>query len=307
MNPVSGDDTGPSVLPALNEKLLKLSSHLDIVLTTGPGDAARAAERAAADGYEGIFVAGGDGTLNEVVNGIARAGALDRVTFGLVPLGTGNDFAVGLGIPPDYDAAAEILQRGKTLNVDVGVLNGRHFVNVSGGGFIAEVSEAVTEQMKTIAGKLAYLVGGAQVLLDYDPVGVHATYLTDRGKTERRELPLHMFAVCNSRLVGGGRLIAPEAVINDGFLDMCLVEGMGTLEFVGLLAKVANGDHIEDDRVIYERVRRAELRFDRVINVNTDGEVLETDHCTYEVLPRAARFLCGDAPYAATVAAEPAA
>lgn len=299
VNPVSGTDAAPDYLRAINERLRARFGDLDISLTTGPGDAARLAEASARDGYANLFVAGGDGTLNEVVNGAAAVGgALERVTFGLIPLGTGNDFAGALGLPEDVEAAVEILARGRTVQADVGLLNDRCFVNVSAGGFIAEVSDAVNPQLKTLAGKLAYLVGGAQVLLDYEPVGARVRVSEGGGRVTERETELQMFAVCNSRLVGGGRLIAPHALIDDGLLDVCLVGAMPTLEFVGLLASVAGGDHVEDERVSYFRARELEIEFSRTLKVNTDGEVLEADRCRYRVRTRAARFYAGDAPFA---------
>lgn len=299
VNPVSGTDSGPDYLQAINERLRASVGDLDIVLTVGGGDATQAAEAAARDGYERLYVAGGDGTLNEVVNGVARVhGALARVTFGLIPLGTGNDFANALGLPEDVDAAVEILLAGRTVEVDVGVLNGRRFVNVSAGGFIAEVSDAVDPRLKSVAGKLAYLVGGAQVLFEFEPVRARvAAAGADGGVGEVRELDLHLFAVCNSRQVGGGRLIAPSALVDDGLLDVCLVESMPTLEFLALLARVSEGGHVTDERVHYFRARSLELTFDRRIKVNTDGEVLETAACAYTIEPRAARFIAGDAPY----------
>lgn len=298
VNPVSGTDSGPDYLQAINERLRADVGDLDIVMTVGGGDAADAAEGAARDGYGRLYVAGGDGTLNEVVNGVARVqGALARVTFGLIPLGTGNDFASALGLPEDVGAAVGVLLAGRTILSDVGTLNGRRFVNVSAGGFIAEVSDAVDPRLKSVAGKFAYLVGGAQVLFDFEPVRARVAAVGADGRAEARELNLHLFAVCNSRQVGGGRLIAPDALIDDGLLDVCLVESMPTLEFLALLAGVSEGRHVADERVHYFRARSLELSFDRTIKVNTDGEVLETDACGYTIEPRAARFLAGDAPY----------
>ncbi|HET9568987.1 MAG TPA: hypothetical protein VFP16_11490, partial [Vicinamibacterales bacterium] len=102
---------------------------------------------------------------------------------------------------------------------------------------------------------------------------------------------LHAFAVCNSRLIGGGQLIAPDAIIDDGELDVCLIEKMPTMEFVSLLRRVSTGEHVHDDRVTYFRASRLAFGFDRVVKVNTDGQVIETAHCSYEVLHRVARFL----------------
>jgi diacylglycerol kinase (ATP) len=300
INPVSGTDSAPDHLQTINAALRAAFGEMDIVMTVGANDAAGAAEAAAREGsYDRLFVAGGDGTLNEAINGVARVpGAFERITFGLVPLGTGNDFATALGLPEEIEAAIEILLAGHTVLADVGDLNGRRFVNVSAGGFIAEVSDAVNPQLKTIAGKLAYLIGGAQVLFDYEPVPASVRLTEADGRTLERALDVQMFAVCNSRLVGGGRLIAPHAVIDDGLLDLCLVEAMPMLEFVGLLSSVAGGEHLADPRVSYLRARELELSFARTIKVNTDGEVLETDRCRYTLQTRAARFLAGDTPFA---------
>ena len=229
------------------------------------------------------------------------AGGFEHITFGLIQLGTGNELAEGLGLPEDVDEAVRILLEGRTVSADVGVLGERHFVNVSAGGFIAEVSDAVNPQLKTVAGKLAYLIGGAQTLLDYEPVRARVSVrggAGGEGERFERELGLQMFAVCNSRMVGGGRLIAPHALIDDGLLDVCLVEAMPTLEFLGLLTGVPAGDHIEDARVAYFRASTLEIEFERPVKVNTDGEVLEAERCTYTTKARAARFLAGDAPYA---------
>jgi diacylglycerol kinase (ATP) len=299
VNPVSGVDAAPDYLPRMNELLRGAFGDLDISMTVAAGDALRLAQRAAQEGCERVFVAGGDGTLNEVLNGVASVeGALGRTVFGVIPLGTGNDFAAALGLPEEVEGAVEILLEGRELKVDVGVLNERCFVNVSAGGFIAEVSDAVDPQLKSWTGKFAYLIGGAQVLLNYEPVRARVRASDERGRPFARDVGIEMFAVCNSRLVGGGQPIAPHAVINDGALDVCLVEDMTTVEFIGLLSSVPGGDHIENERVEYLRARSLEIEFDREIKVNTDGEVLATSRCRYRVLPRAARFLAGDAPFA---------
>src|SRR5688572_7900092 len=289
LNPLAGTDAAPDHLARMNERLRRRIGTLDIVITVAEGDAGETARQAVQDGYDHLFIAGGDGTLNEALTGIASAGGLDAVTFGVIPLGTGNDFATALGLPDDVDAAIDQLLESDAVIVDVGRLNDRYFVNVSAGGFLAEVSDAVNPRLKTLAGKLAYLIGGAQVILDYEPV--HAQLRRVDGATGPEQMALYAFAVCNSRLVGGGRLIAPDALVDDGELDVCLIHAMPTLEFLTLLRRVSEGDHVDDDRVAYFRTRELELAFDRPIKVNTDGQVLEADRCCYRILPRAARFL----------------
>ena len=291
VNPASGQETAIGHLPAINARLRE-AGDVDIVLTTGEGDGVEAGRRAALEGYDRVFVAGGDGTLNEVLNGLAQVdGALGAVVLAVVPLGTGNDFATAIGVPASPEDAVDALLGGAVAPVDVGRVNDRCFLNISAGGFIADVSDAVNPQLKTVLGKLAYLIGGAQVLLDYEPVAVRIANAPTVSKAS-----LLAFAVCNSRLIGGGRLIAPHAIVDDGWLDVCLIHAMPTLEFVALLRRVSSGDHVDDDRVTYFRTQQLELAFDRAVRINTDGQVLEADACRYEVLPGAARVLLPRTP-----------
>lgn len=291
VNPAAGGETAEDHVPAIAARLSERGGTLDIVITAGAGDAERAGAQAASDGCDTIVVAGGDGTLNEVLNGVAQLpDGLASVTFGVIPLGTGNDFATAIGLPGDVEGALDRLLDAEPRPVDVGRLNDRAFLNISAGGFIAEVSDAVGPQMKTVLGKLAYLVGGAQALIEHEPAS--AQVIVEEGTLAGpAEVSLQAFAVCNSRLVGGGRLIAPHAVIDDGWLDVCLIKAMPMIEFLALLRRVSSGEHIDHERVEYFRARRLELRFGAPIKVNTDGQVVEAIRCRYEVLPHATRVL----------------
>ena len=295
LNPSSGREKGAGQVETLNAALSRRFDEVTMSVTSGDGDAERAAGVAAADGCEALFVAGGDGTVNEAINGLVGANALEQMAIGIIPFGTGNDFAAALGIPTDTEGALAVLDHLREVRVDLGQVNGRVFVNTSGGGFIGDVSVAVTPELKTIAGRLAYLIGGAQALMEFEPV---STTITIQPGAVRITHDLYTFAVCNSRLIGGGRLIAPEAVIDDGLLDVCLIEAMSALEFVALARKVAGGDHVNDPRVRYLKAETVVIEADRDMRINTDGEVLEARRCEYTVLPRAATFLVGDAPFA---------
>jgi diacylglycerol kinase (ATP) len=294
MNPSSGRERGPENVELLTARLREAFDAVEIAVTLGDGDAERAAGVAVKDGCDALFVAGGDGTLNETMNGLASIDALDKIPVGIIPFGTGNDFATALGIPAEIEPALDVLLQRRELRADLGRVNGRVFVNTSGGGFIAEVSVAVTPQLKTIAGRLAYLIGGAQALMEFDPVRVSITLEPEHRRVEHA---LYTFAVCNSRLIGGGRLIAPAAIIDDGLLDVCLIEAMSTLDFVALARKVASGDHVNDPRVHYLQAEALRIDCERPVKVNTDGEVFEGVSCEYNVLPGAARFFAGDAPF----------
>lgn len=301
VNPVAGPDLGQDWLPDLSAQLRNRFGQLHVVVTEARADAAVAARQAVEAGCTHIFAGGGDGTLNEVVNGIVGAGRLAAgVVIGVIPLGTGNDFARALGIPPDVKAALAIFDDNREVEVDVCRLNDRYFVNASAGGFIADVSEATSEVLKTVAGKLAYLVGGAQAVLALEPLQATVAFAPGARvlngpslPTLRMERELFTFAVSNAPLIGGGRLIAPEARYDDGELDVCLIGTMPTIEFINLLRRVASGEHLEDPRVSYVRTSQLILEAPDGFRVNTDGEVIETTRCEYRVLPSAARFLAG--------------
>lgn len=268
---------------------LRARGH-DVVLVPGrvPGDLGARAARAVRAGADVVVAAGGDGTLNHVVNGIGRVrGGFARVTLGVLPLGTGNDFARTIGVPIDSAAAIECLAEGRVRALDLARLHDRMFINASGGGFTAETSSHVSGSLKAWAGKLAYLVGGAQALIGHE--AVHTEIDLDGRKLA---LPLQLFAVCNGRTLGGGHSLAPEAEPDDGWLDVCLVHGRSTIDLVALLPKLSSGAHVDDGQVVYARARRVVMRFASPTKVNVDGEVLVASRCVYTVLPRAVRVVC---------------
>jgi diacylglycerol kinase (ATP) len=300
VNPSSGTDRAPLLLPFVNARLRTIVDRLDITMTISAVDAEQAAARAVDEGCGALYVAGGDGTLNAVLRGLlAHGGALDTLPIGVIPLGTGNDFAKALGLSEDVHDAVEHLLERRVAAVDVGTLNGRPFVNTSAGGFVADVSEAVTEGLKDVAGKLAYFIGGARALLGSEAFTARLTPPAgDPASPEwSGDLELEMFAICNARMIGGGYPIAPEALIDDGLLDVFLVKRMPLLEFVRVLQTIAAGEHRADPRVHHFRAAGFDLQFNRVVRVNTDGELFEADRCEYRVRPRAARFFCGPEPW----------
>jgi diacylglycerol kinase (ATP) len=283
LNPVAGTDAAPEQLTSILARLTPRFGVIDVAMTAAAGDARRVAREAASAGADHLLVAGGDGTLNEALNGVASVpGAFDRMTFGLLPLGTGNDFAGAIGIPTEPDAALDLLRHAPARAFDLGRVNDRVFINVSAGGFVADVSEAVDPALKSIAGRLAYLIGGAKVLLGVEPFGCEVN-----GRTHS----CLMFAVCNAPMFGGGRLIAPHAVPDDGAFDVCVIEAMNVLEFVALLRRVADGSHVTDERVSYFAAREVTLAFDREIRVNADGEVFAASACRYDLVKGAVRVI----------------
>jgi diacylglycerol kinase (ATP) len=289
VNPSSGQEEAVDALTRIHARLRARFEQVDIALTAEEGDHEREGARAAADGYTHVIAVGGDGTLNGVLNGVARhPSGLASITLGVIPAGTGNDFARTLGLPADPEAVAERIANGATRAVDVGVLNDRFFVNTSAGGLIAETSIRVDSGMKTLAGRFAYLLGGAQALLEYEPVRMR---LGAAGGTPI-DVDMHAFVVSNAPYIGGGYHVAPDAVIDDGLLDACVIRASSMVSFVGIARRFAQGERLTEDEAVYLRAASFEIDCGRPVWVNTDGEPLEATRLTYRVLPAGARFLC---------------
>lgn len=300
VNPQSGADRAPDYLTLVNARLRTIVERLDITITTGSDDAEAAAALALDERCDALYVAGGDGTLNAALRGILRADAAPAIPIGIIPFGTGNDFAKALGLGEAPEPALEALLTPHVVAVDVGLLNDRPFVNTSAGGFIADVSGTVTEGLKDVTGKLAYVIGGARALLGTEPFSARLLMNPAEGGAADHaaaSLDVQMFAACNSRFIGGGYVIAPDALIDDGLLDVLVVPRMSTLEFVAVLQRIAVGKDAGRADVMYFRAASFDLVFDRRVRVNTDGEVLEADSCRYRVRRGGLRFFCGAEPH----------
>jgi diacylglycerol kinase (ATP) len=235
-------------------------------LTFEPGDAMRQARAFARRGVDLLMAVGGDGTVNEVVNGALRTdwdGAL-----AVIPQGTANDFAAGLGIPEDADEAVEVALSGVSRRLDVGRLNGRYFVNVSTGGFGAVASEEASPEAKRLLGPWAYVATGVREFVELTPSRVRV-----RTPTEiLYDGDITLFAVGNGKRTGGGNLVTPRAELDDGELDVLIVPGMSRMEFLALIPDLRAGSHLDNPLIKYYRARRVRVESESELSVNIDGE-----------------------------------
>ncbi|OFI49466.1 diacylglycerol kinase [Floricoccus tropicus] len=228
------------------------------------------AHRAALAGFDLIIAAGGDGTINEVVNGIAPL--KKRPKMAIIPAGTTNDFARALKIPRNNPiAAARVIGKKQTLKMDIGQKNDdTYFMNIAAGGTLTELTYSVPSQLKTVFGYLAYLTKGAELLPQIKMVPVRMTH--DNGVFEG-EISMFFAALTNS--VGGFEQIAPDAKLDDGLFTLIMVKTANLFELVHLIGLVVNGGkHLEDDRVEY--IKTSEINLEVLSNdrmmINLDGE-----------------------------------
>jgi diacylglycerol kinase (ATP) len=263
-----------------------------VVRSTGRRATARAlAQQAVAAGHSLLVAAGGDGTLNAVLN--AAAPFLDRVRLGLLPLGTGNDFARSIGVPDDLAGAVEVLREGRVRPCDVVAFRSgrlrRLFLNVSAGGFSGEVGGNLTPQRKASWGPLAYFWAALESLPARSEFEL-ALRLDDGPVVRERAFGL---AVANGRYVAGGWQVAPHAAVDDGALDVVLVRACSLPALAGLASRALLGRHLEapDDRVFFRQARRLEVEAVPPVPLNLDGEVVGERGGVFEVLPGAVEMV----------------
>ena len=249
---------------------------VEVSVTFGPGDARAAADAAARAGADVVIAAGGDGTVNEVVNGLDG----HDTPLGIVPLGTANDFARQVGIPSDADHAMDVILRRKPVRIDSASLNGRRFLNVSTGGLGAAATAETPADAKETLGPVAYAITGARKLAELAPY--EASF---EGAEFAFDGRFFMFAVGLTRAAGGGTLVTPQASATDGLLDVCIVAQMSRTDFARILLKVKRGEHVGLPGVHYAQLPELRIVAREEITVNVDGETSDARELRYVARP----------------------
>lgn len=244
-------------------------------------DATRFARAAARARVDLIIAAGGDGTVNQVVNGIVRARA-SQPRLAIVPLGTANDFAKGLSIPQDIAAAVANAVKGRAVPVDIATVNGRCFINVSTGGFGPDITEESSTSLKRRFGRLAYLFTAVRKLTQLEPF--HARFEAD-GETVY-DGAFFFFAVGNARQTGGGTPVTPHADFSDAQLDLALFTGEKRRDFLKVLPDLRAGKHPREADVLYLKARAIGVFGRDEFAVNADGEPLQGSSFRYRLWGR---------------------
>lgn len=264
-NPTSGRELFKKHLPDVLMKLEQAGYEASCHATTCEGDATNAAEIAVKRGYDLVIAAGGDGTLNEVVNGLAEKP--NRPKLGLIPMGTTNDFARALHIPRDIDKALEVILKGETIPVDLGRMNNRYFINIAGGGRITELTYEVPSKLKTMLGQLAYYLKGIEMLPSFKPSDVRIEY---DGKVFEGEVMIFLVGLTNS--VGGFEKLAPDSSINDGLFTLMFLKKTNLAETIRIISLALRGEHLNDPHLVYVKANYIKVTAKEKVQLNLDGE-----------------------------------
>lgn len=282
INPNAGKGNALNIIPQIKKIFELINEEPIIEVTKRPGHATEIVRNYVQSEDYRVYSVGGDGTLNEVLNGIVNS----QSQLGIIPAGSGNDFIKSLIIDENVSVEKLLKQTiiGESKKTDIGIVNGKYFINISSIGFDADVVQTSIKLKKSpfIPSKLAYLLSifltvffhknkNLEILLDNNKINTKTTLL----------------AVCNGNFYGGGMLVAPFAKISDGCFDVCLVEDLSILKILTLFPKLIKGKHSELKEVSFFKSQKLIVDCEKNINLNLDGELVQSKHIEFEILPHA--------------------
>lgn len=282
VNPAAGNGGGAAIMRRLGEEFRAAGISLELVLTPGPGEATRLARAASEDGASIVVAVGGDGTANEVANGLFGGAA----RLALYPLGSGNDLARALGYPRRRREVARFIASARERRIDVGDANGRIFVNVAGVGIDGHVAERVRASSRVVGRRLGYVVGSLASIATFRPRHMRVSI-----DGELFEGPHLAVVVSNGTHFGGGMKPAPHASLDDGWLDVTRAGDLGRTASVAALARLYRGTHLDGRTVVGHRARVVEVELERPEPLQVDGEPLRAAHLSIRVRPGALAVL----------------
>ncbi len=290
VNPVAGANSTGKKWPQLHRLLDYIGLSFDHDYTEGAGHAIELAREAAGNGYRYLVAVGGDGTVNEVANGILHSGDAEAVSLGIISTGTGSDFVRSAGIPRHYIGACSCLTSPRRYLIDVGIVefqskgqtSRRFFVNAAGIGFDAAAVRATEQLPKYFGGTIPYLVGLLRTLVSYRNKSV-ALGIGDRVEKAR----VLSVVVSNGNYLGGGMRIAPDASLNDSLLDVCVIGDVGKFDLLKSLPMVYKGTHGDHPKVRMQKAEKVTVESAEKVLVHADGEVLGEGPAAFSLVPAA--------------------
>lgn len=298
VNPTSGRGNGARIIPQLEQCLRTHGVDFELVRTERPLHAIELAQQAAQDGFGIVVGVGGDGTANEVVNGLmlAKLAGADQTAMGILAAGRGNDFAYGVGMPDGLEASCQILAQGRRRRIDVGRVtgglfpDGRFFGNSVGIGFDAVVGfEAV--KITWLTGFPSYLVAALKtIFLYYNAPQVEIAY-----DGQVMTLPALMVSIMNGQRQGGAFMMSPQSRNDDGLFDLCIAEGVSRRRIFTLIPHFFKGSQFSQPEIRFGQTNKLVVTaVTGVLPAHADGETLCTDgsQLTLELLPQQLDVLC---------------
>jgi YegS/Rv2252/BmrU family lipid kinase len=290
VNPAAGAGRTARRWPEIVNWLKDLGLDFSVSVTEGPGHAVELAKSAASTGPEMVVSIGGDGTMNEVVNGIHDAGGLWQVALGVIGTGTGGDYLRSVGLPNRCDEACRRLLNSGKRKVDLGVLeyteDGRHrsrlFVNFAGVGFAGEVVRRTTRQFKSLGRTPSYLLAVISTFASHRNSMVR---LTVDGEVSERKIATLILS--HGKYGGGGMQVAPNADPSDGFYDVLVIGDISRPDLIASFPRVYRGTHLTHPKLTLRQAREVEFQSHSPMAVQVDGDLVPGEAVRFSVLPKA--------------------
>ena len=292
MNPASSNGSTGKRWPELAHRAAQLGLQGETLFSDRPGHLIELAEQATRDGAEVVVAVGGDGTLNEVVNGLMRGGAAPELAT--IPLGTGMDFVRTYSIPNRFEDAVRTALSDTTRTIDVGRVSyrtwsgqvaERYVANVGSVGMSAAVAQRANGMSKALGGKTTFFYALVRVFLEWENTQVRVEL--DDG--EVREARMHDVIVANGRWHGGAMLLAPDAEPDDGLFDVVLIGDINKRDFVTTSPKIYKGTYVRHPKVEVLRTKAITVDAPESLPIELDGEQVGTTPARFEIVPRALR------------------
>jgi YegS/Rv2252/BmrU family lipid kinase len=299
VNPNAGNGKGKKDWEKISILLNKKALSFDVKFTERKGHAIHFTIEGIAAGYRKIITVGGDGTLNEVVNGVFLSGVCPttEISLALIPVGTGNDWGRMFGIPLNYERDIDIIVENKQLLHDVGLISyydgpekkERYFINIAGLGFESVVVKR-TNQQKDLghSGKLIYFYNLLLSLISYK--NTRAEIIIDNEKIRANVFSLN---VGNGRYCGGGMRQTPRAVPDDGLLDVTIINGMGKFEIIRNLKILYDGTILRHPKIEGYKCKNIKVSSDSVMYAEADGESLGQTPAEFNIIPAGIKIVYG--------------
>jgi YegS/Rv2252/BmrU family lipid kinase len=279
VNPVAGKGAAEEAIPEIKAYFESFGVEYDLLLTDHPGHAIELAEEAGSNGYGTVVAVGGDGTANEVINGLMQAAKKGRLTsnMAVLPVGRGNDFSFGMGVPQELEHACRLLVDGKTRTIDIGFVKGgdypegRYFGNGVGIGFDAVVGFEAARLPSFISGIPAYLLAAVKTIFLF----FNAPLLRLEIDDEVIEQPCLLVSLMNGRRMGGSFMFAPQSESDDGLLNLCISRQVTRLQILGLFPKVMGGTHQNHPAISMPSGKHIKIEaLSGTLPVHADGETI---------------------------------
>jgi YegS/Rv2252/BmrU family lipid kinase len=287
-NPVAGKNKGDKAISEAIPILAEKGIQYEIKISEYSGHAVQIAREFDASKFDGIVAVGGDGTLFEILNGLLKTNRDFDLPIGQIPVGTGNSFIKDLNIQTVADAAEKIAG-GKTRKLDVGFFKypeGEHyFINLLGTGFVANVAHHAGKYKAL--GPLSYVIGVFEEVARLHPIPME---MTIDGKVFQRD---YIFAeICNSTKTGGNMIMAPDAKIDDGLLDVILLNNISKLNLLKVFPQIFKGTHVLDSHVETFKCKQIRIVTETPQRLTPDGEVFGTTPIEVSILPNKINMFC---------------